>query len=158
MPHSLTFDGNPPAAVGWGHDTNRFVPGDVAGIAPEDVATLKLKWAFAYPAALRARSQPAIGWNTVFVGSHDGTVYAFDLDTGCSKWSYRASAEVRTGIVVDATTDRLYFGDVHGRAYAMHAKTGELIWQTKVDDHANATVTGTPSLGDESPVCTDLSA
>ena len=144
----MTFDGNPPAAVGWGHDTNRFVPGDVAGIAPEDVSTLKLKWAFAYPAALRARSQPAIGWNTVFVGSHDGTVYAFDLDTGCSKWSYRASAEVRTGIVVDATTDRLYFGDVHGRAYAMHAKTGELIWQTKVDDHANATVTGTPSLGD----------
>ena len=25
--------------------------------------------------------------------------------------------------------------------------TGELIWQTKVDDHPNATVTGTPTLG-----------
>lgn len=144
----MGFEGNPPAKTGWGHDTNRFVPAKVAGIAPEDVSTLTLKWAFAYPAALRARSQPSIGWNTVFVGSHDGTVYAFDLETGCAKWSYRASAEVRTGIVVDAATERLYFGDGHGRAYGMNAKTGELLWQTKVDDHANATVTGTPSLGD----------
>lgn len=144
----MEFAGTPPARVGWGHDTNRFVPADVAGISASDVPNLKLKWAFAYPAALRARSQPAIGWNTVFVGSHNGTVYAFDLDTGCAKWSYRAAAEVRTAIVVDATSERLYFGDAHGRAYSMNAKTGELIWQTKVDDHANATVTGTPSLGD----------
>lgn len=143
------FEGAPPASVGWGHDNGRFVASDVAGLDKTDAARLTLKWAFAYPAALRARSQPALGWNTIFVGSQDGTVYAFDLATGCVKWLHRADAEVRTAIVVDAETERLYFGDTHGRAYAMHAKTGELIWKTKVDDHANATITGTPSLGDD---------
>ena len=141
------FNGNPPAAVGWGHDTRRFVPADVAGITRQYVPGLALKWAFAYPAALRARSQPAIGWNTVFVGSHDGSVYAFDLETGCVKWQHRVMVEVRTGIVVDADSQRLYFGDVHGRVYQLDAMTGERLWQVKVDDHANATITGTPSLG-----------
>lgn len=143
----MGFDGNPPAKVNWGHDNSRFIPADLAGISQDEVSDLKLKWAFAYPAALRARSQPAIGWNTIFVGSHDGTVYAFDLETGCVKWSFRAPAEVRTGIVINPDTNRLYFGDVHGRVYSMNAKTGDLIWQVKVDDHANATVTGTPTLG-----------
>ncbi len=141
------FDGSPPARVGWGHNTSRFVPADIAGITRADVSDLRLKWAFAYPDALRARSQPAIGWNTIFVGSQDGTVYALNLDTGCPKWRYRAPAEVRTAIVIDPTSERLYFGDVHGRVYSLMAKTGELVWQVKVDDHANATVTGTPSLG-----------
>ena len=143
-----TFDGSPPATVNWGHDTSRFIPESVAGLTKDDVTSLELKWAFAFPAAVRARSQPAIGWNSVFVGSQDGTVYAFDLDTGCAKWTYRASAEVRTGIITDADNKRLYFGDFLGRAYAIDAMTGEELWRTKVDDHPNATITGTPTLGD----------
>ena len=144
----MAFGGQPPAKLGWGHDTRRFVPADLAGVSSDQVANLSLKWAFAYPSALRARSQPAIGWNTIFVGSQDGRVYAFDLDTGCTRWTWRAPAEVRTAVVVDPDSERLYFADVHARVYAMNAKTGELIWQARVDDHANATVTGSPSLGD----------
>ncbi len=143
----MKFDGTPPAKLGWGHDTRRFVPADIAGLSAADVPNLALKWAFAYPSALRARSQPAIGWNTIFVGSQDGRVYAFDLDTGCAKWTFRAPAEVRTAIVVDPDSERLYFGDVHARVYALNAKTGEQLWQVRVDDHANATITGSPSLG-----------
>ncbi len=145
---AMTYTGKPPARVGWGHDTRRFVSADIAGISPEQVPNLSLKWSFAYPSALRARSQPAIGWNTIYVGSQDGRVYAFDLDTGCTRWTWRAPAEVRTAIVVDPDSERLYFADVHARVYAMNAKTGELLWQTKIDDHPNATVTGSPSLGD----------
>lgn len=141
------FSGAPPAAVGWGHDSSRFVPASVGGLSSGDVGGLKLKWAFAYPGSNRARSQPAIGWNTVFVGSQNGTVYAFDLDTGCARWTFRAKAEVRTAIVADATGKRLYFGDVMARAYALDAMTGKLVWQTKVDDHPNATITGTPAIG-----------
>lgn len=141
------YNGTPPAAVGWGHDNRRFVPAETGGLTAADAPRLKLKWAFAYPASVRARSQPAIGWNTVFVGSQDGTVYAFDLATGCAKWTFRASAEVRTAIVADAGARRLYFGDVLGRAYALDAMTGRQLWRTKVDDHPNATITGSPSLG-----------
>lgn len=113
---AAAFSGAPPAAVGWGHDTARFISAEVGGITRDNVEDLKLKWAFAYPSAVRARSQPSIGWNTIFVGSQDGTVYAFDLQSGCVKWTFRASAEVRTAIVADAAAKRLYFGDVLGRA------------------------------------------
>jgi polyvinyl alcohol dehydrogenase (cytochrome) len=144
---ALRFEGPAPAKVGWGHDTTRFIPEAVGGLSKDQVADLQLKWAFAFPSAVRARSQPAIGWNTIFVGSQDGTVYALDLETGCAKWTYRASAEVRTGIIVDAEEKRLYFGDFLGRAYALDAMSGRELWRTKVDDHPNATITGTPTLG-----------
>lgn len=141
------FKGAPPAAANWGHDTSRFIPREVSGLTRADIPKLRLKWAFAYPNAVRARSQPSIGWNTIFVGSQDGTVYAFDLDTGCVKWTFRASAEVRTAIVADADARRLYFGDVLGRAYAIDAFTGVELWRRKIDDHPNATITGSPALG-----------
>lgn len=141
------FTGAPPARVSWGHDNRRFVPEAVGGLTAADVPGLKLKWAFAYPGAVRARSQPALGWNSIFVGSHDGTVYALDIDSGCARWTFRASAEVRTAIVVDPDSRRLYFGDVLGRTYALDAMTGRELWRVKVEDHANATITGSPTLG-----------
>ena len=143
----LDMDAPPPAQVGWGHDNARFVPAAIGGIDAGDFGDLRLKWAFAFPGAIRARSQPAVGWNTVFVGSQSGKVYAFDLDSGCAEWTYRAGAEVRTAIVADAENERLYFGDILGRVYAINALTGEEIWRVSVDDHPNATITGTPTLG-----------
>lgn len=140
----------PPPAVGWGHDTARFVPR--SGIAADDIGRLKLKWAFAFPDALRARSQPAVGMGAVFVGSHDGTVYALDIETGCERWSFKASAEVRTGIVLDTWADEppnpplAYFGDILAKLYAVNTMTGELVWSIKTNDHPSATLTGTPAL------------
>lgn len=136
----------PPKAVGWGHDTNRNTTLAEGGIPRDRVAGLKLKWSFVYPGALRARSQPSVGWGAVFTGSQDGTVYAFDLDTGCVKWTFEASAEVRTGIVL--TTDGpplALFGDILAKFYAVNALTGELVWSLKADDHPSATLTGTPA-------------
>ena len=141
-----SFPGTPPVKVGWGHDSSRFVPAAGGGVTGANVDKLELQWAFAYPASTRARSQPAIGWDTIFVGSQNGTVYAFDLETGCAKWTFRASAEVRTAIIADADTKRLYFGDVLGRAYALDSMSGKEIWRTLVDDHPNATITGSPTL------------
>lgn len=138
---------SPPDRTGWGHDNSRFVSAKQAGLRQDQVPQLKLKWSFAYPKAQRARSQPSIGWGAVFVGSQDGTVYALDLETGCMRWSFRASAEVRTAIVADPASKRLYFGDVLARMYALDAMTGKLVWKTKVDDHSNATITGSPTLG-----------
>lgn len=146
------FDRSDPVPkVGWGHDTRRFVDADTAGFSAGDVPNLELKWAFAYPNSLRARSQPAIAMGAIFVGSQDGTVYAFDLESGCEHWSFQASAEVRTGIVLsDAEAGDgvplAFFGDILARLYAVDALTGELVWSIKVDDHPDATLTGTPAL------------
>lgn len=137
-----------PGPIGWGRDNRRFVPADVAQLAKQDVPKLRLKWAFAYPASTHARSQPTLAWGTLYVGSQDGTVYAFDPETGCARWTTRLSAEVRTAIVADPVTQRLYFGDLLGRAHALDALTGKEIWAQRMSDHADATITGTPTLGD----------
>ena len=145
---SAQFDmADVPQPIGWGRDNSRFVPAQIAGLTKAEVPRLALKWAFAYPAANRARSQPIVAWGTLFVGSQDGTIYAFDPETGCTRWTTRLVAEVRTAIVADPVTKRLYFGDLLGRAHALDATTGKPLWSTKVSDHASATITGTPALG-----------
>ena len=142
--------GRPPAAVGWGHDNTRYVPAAVAGLTAADAADLDLAWAFVFPDAMRARSQPAIGFGSVYVGSQDGHVYALDIDSGCIRWRFQASAEVRTGIVLAQTGGRslAFFGDILARAYAVDAITGEQVWVVKADDHPSATLTASPAVHD----------
>ena len=144
-----------PDALGWGVDlgNNHFYPAAVAGIAADEVPSLELKWSFAFPGAVRARSQSVTAGGALFVGSHDGTVYALDQRSGCVRWVFAAAAEVRTGIVVDgwqagdaSARPRLYFGDLIGNVYAVDARTGELVWRDRPDDHPSLTITAAPSL------------
>ena len=142
-----------PTKVGWGHDTARYTPLNKGGIDAASASHLELKWAFTYPNALRARSQPAVGWDTIYSGSQDGTVYAFDLDSGCVRWTFKAAAEVRTGIVLTEPSAKqppmAIFGDILAKVWAVNALTGELLWSRKADDHPSATLTGTPALNQD---------
>ncbi len=153
------FDlGRPPAKAGWGvtRENQRFIPADVAGLAAADLPKLELAWAFAFPNAQRARSQPTVAMGAVFVGSQNGTVYALDKRTGCVRWTFRASAEVRTPVIIEGwdaagsppSAPLAYFADIIARVYAVDAITGELRWVVKADSHPNATVTGAPVLYD----------
>jgi polyvinyl alcohol dehydrogenase (cytochrome) len=138
-----------PLRTGWGYDNARFVPAPDAQIAGDRAARLELAWAFEFPHATRARSQPHIAYGAVYVGSQDGTVYALDLATGCVRWTFKASGEVRTAVVpyeAAGRSPRVYFGDVLARAYSVDALTGRLAWSAKLDDHPNATLTGTATL------------
>lgn len=147
-----------PTATGFGVDlrNTRFQPADTGGLTVDDVPDLEVKWAFAYPNAFKARSQPGFGGGAIYFGSQDGTVWALDAKTGCVRWTFRASAEVRTGIVVSPWSSEdpdpqptLYFGDLLARVYALDARTGELRWKARVEDHRDATITGTPALHGE---------
>ena len=154
--------GDGPAFVNWGiQPTNsRYIEDAAAKLAPEQLASLKPRWAVRFPGANRARSQPNFAAGALFTGSHNGKVYALDMETGCVRWSYQASAEVRTGIVIGGlgassatqTADSqapffaAFFGDVLGNVYALDAATGAEVWRDRADDHPNATITGTPSL------------
>jgi len=90
----------PPRQLNWGIDfaNSRFQPAATGGLTAQNAGDLQLKWSFAYPNAIQARSQPTIAGGTVFVGSQSGTVYALDAKRGCIRWTFRASAEVRTPI------------------------------------------------------------
>ena len=39
---------------------------------------------------------------------------------------------------------KVYFGDARGYFYALNARTGRLVWSTRIDAHPAATVTSSP--------------
>ena len=136
----------------WGMSlgNNRAIDAATANLNVSDVPALKVKWAFAYPGATQARSQPIVQNGKIFVGSQDGTVYALDLDSGCAHWTFKADTEVRhalsLGAVKGVGSGALFFGDFAGSVYAIDQSSGELIWKTKANDHPDTTITGSPKL------------
>ena len=140
-----------PAWTSWGgaFTNTRFQPPDQAGLAAEQVPHLVLKWAFGFPDATSAWSQPTVFGGRLFVGSHNGTVYSLDAKTGCIYWTYSAKSSVRSAVTIalrsGARGYAAYFGDTAANAYAVDAATGKEIWFQKVDEHPMARATGSPT-------------
>jgi polyvinyl alcohol dehydrogenase (cytochrome) len=153
------FDfGEAPRSSGWGFDAanTRYMDSRVAGVNAGNLARLRLKWAFGVDGAIRMASQPVLAGGAIYVGAQDGNVYALDRESGCLRWQFHASAEVRTGLVVspwaggDATArPSIYFGDLVGEIYAVDAISGNLIWKDHADEHPSATLTAAPVLHGE---------
>ena len=137
-----------PVTAGWSlsKQGTRFIPADVAQLSKNVLGDLQLKWVFAYPGATRARSQPSPFGNALLVGSQDGTVYALNLEDGCTHWTYSADAEVRSALAINETGTRAYFGDIRGTVYAIDPSNGTEIWRARADAHPDTTLTGSPTL------------
>ena len=142
------LDGGP-AWNGWGADiTNtRNQPFEHAGLSADDISQLTLKWAFGYPNAGSAQSQPAVVGGRLFVASQRGEVYALDAKTGCKHWMYEAQSGVRSAMSVarfDQGQQVVFFGDFNAHVYALDANTGAELWAVEIDDHEGARITGAP--------------
>lgn len=146
----------PPISSGWGVDNSnqRHYGDSITSINASNIDQLELSWAFAYPDAIRARSQPSLAGGAVHIGSQNGSVFALDQNTGCIRWTFNTVAEVRTAIVIEPWTagekasPALYFGDIIGNVYSLNAITGELLWRDRPDDHPSLTLTAAPVLND----------
>ena len=140
------------AMQGWGGNAknHRHSDGAVVGLDRNNVDRLALKWVFAYPGALRARSQPLVHDGVIFVGSQSGDIYALDLESGCAHWTYSAGAEVRSSLSLGQVPGRddpvLYMGDFSATVHAIDASDGSLVWRAPLGDHPDATITGSPKL------------
>lgn len=137
-----------PRLQGWSMNERgtRFADAQTANLSVADVSKLELKWVFAYPGATRARSQPVPYGDAVLVGSQDGTIYALNLEDGCSHWTYKAKVEVRSALAINDEGTKAYFGDIKGQAYAIDPRTGAELWRTQAHDHPDVTITGSPRL------------
>lgn len=140
--------GNGPAA-------NRYASAKTGGITAADLPRLKLKWAFGYANVGAARAQPTVAGGRLFVASENGEVHALDPATGCTYWTFKAQAGVRTAPYVapyKASSGRrgqaVFFGDGRANVYAVDAQTGALLWTTHIDSHASAATTGSPVVHD----------
>jgi polyvinyl alcohol dehydrogenase (cytochrome) len=143
-----------PSWSGWGAGiTNtRYVTN--GGLTATDIPKLKLKWAFGYRDVAAARGQPAVAGGRVFTANENSEVYALDMKTGCSYWTYKARAGVRSALSVAPYKTRtasgyaVYFGDARANIYAVDANTGKELWVTKIDEHRSAAITGAPTVHD----------
>jgi polyvinyl alcohol dehydrogenase (cytochrome) len=135
---------------GWSPNvTNtRYQDAKSAGLAAADVPKLKLKWAFNLGSVTTARGQPVMVGNRVFFGTLDGDMYAVDATSGCVHWSYKATAGIRSGVVVgDANgVPAIFFADRSAVMYALNAESGELIWKNRPLNHLLAQATATPQF------------
>ncbi len=133
----------------WGVDVSNARFQQQPGLTADEIPKLKLKWAFGFPNANSAYSQPTYVDGRVFVGSDTGWIYSIDASSGCAHWAFRANAGVRTSVVVSGPIGgkRLaFFGDIRGNLYALNAATGKLAWTMRTDMHPLARLTGSPIL------------
>ena len=150
----MTDPSRSPGWNGWGNGLTNTRYAKDAKLTAADVPKLKLKWAFGYEGVNAARAQPAIAGGRMFVASENSQVHAIDPKTGCTHWTYKAAAGVRTALTIapyktpTASGYALYFGDARANAYAVDANTGQQIWIRKVDDHTSAAITGAPAVYD----------
>ena len=149
---AMTDAASSPGWNGWGNGAanTRFAAN--AGLTAADLPRLKLKWAFGYAGVNAARAQPTIAGGRLFVASENGEAHALDPKTGCTYWTFRAQAGIRTGLTVgpyksaSGSGQAVYFGDVRANAYAVDAQTGRQLWVRKVDEHPAASLTGAPAV------------
>jgi polyvinyl alcohol dehydrogenase (cytochrome) len=172
---------NPPGPVsvgtaqwsGWGRDpeNSRYQPEPALRAA--DVPKLALKWAYGYRSKA-AYGQPTVVDGRLFVTNSAGRIYSLDAGTGCTYWTFDASAGVRTAISVgqlaparpphmpkaprrrhvhidahvevDKPPAAVFFGDDGGAVYALDAQRGTLLWKTQADTNPAARITGAPTL------------
>lgn len=147
----MTSVASSPQWAGWSPSvTNtRLQPASAAGLTSADVPTLRLRWAFGFPDATSAWSQPTVAGGRVFVGSQNGTVYALDAKTGCVRWVFTAQGGVRTAPTFgsrDLAGYTPFFGDTGANVYAVDAERGVPLWSRSVNPHPFARVTGSPTF------------
>jgi polyvinyl alcohol dehydrogenase (cytochrome) len=145
------FRAGRPDWQGWGGaglGNHRYQGAAAAGLTPETVPRLEVKWAFGFPGDIRAYSPPTIANGRLFLGSLGGMVYSLDAARGCVHWYREVGASVRSPMTIATITrdgvqhEAVFFGDGTANAYAADAATGEILWHTEVDDFPVAHVSG----------------
>jgi len=142
-----------PAWNGWGHGiTNaRFQSAEAAGMTADDLPRLTLEWAFGFPGATSAGTQPVVAGGRVYAATAEGVVYVLDAETGCVHWTLEVEASIRSALTLDQRDDGqliAYFGDQAANVYAVDAEVGTVLWKVDVDEHPHAAITASPQLYD----------
>ena len=130
---------NPPAQdwLTWrrGWDAHGFSP--LAQITPANAASLRLVWSWTLPAGSQ-EAVPLVRDGTLFMLSFGEIVQAINAQTGDLLWQYTHPLEPGAAPFVKRALalwgDRLYFGTSDVHVVALDARSGALVWDTKMGD------------------------
>ena len=136
---------------GWGQGIGnaRFQPEDAAGLTRDQLPRLRLKWAFGFPGATSAGTQPVVVNGRLYAATAEGMVYVLDAKTGCVHWMLEVEAGIRTAITLEQRGNGqlvAYFADQAANVYAVDANAGKILWKVDVDEHPHAAITAAPQL------------
>ncbi len=120
-----------------------YVPTDTGTLLALELADGSVRWGSPIGAPTFTRqvdpwdayqSSPVVAEGFVYVGSHDGRIYAFDAGSGKQRWHFQTKHVVRATPAV--AQNRVFCGSFDGHVYALDATTGKLLWDvsTKTPD------------------------
>ena len=138
------------ALVGCGKEESVDVEPDVNGAGEDSISKPKVdlakheRFLWEFEAGLSVASSPATGSDgTVYVGSNDNNLHAFNSD-GTSKWTFP------TGNWVDSTPaigpdGTVYVGSWDNKVYAINPTDGTELWSFPT----SSSVTASPAIGSD---------
>jgi polyvinyl alcohol dehydrogenase (cytochrome) len=145
-PFTISNAATPYDHSGWGNDLSGtgFRTAAQAGISVNNVSSLQLKWAFAFPGVSFMRAKPAVTGEWLIVNGQLGDVYAINRSSGKVGWHFAAGSAVRGAISVVRSGNAItaYFADYTANVYAVNVKTGQLIWRQRAGFDPQSSNTG----------------
>ncbi len=118
----------------WRHDaarsacTQQALPAKLAPVWERRFPAFEPAFPFTARLQFDASYEPVVAGKRLFLGSPvDGSVRAFDVDSGEELWRFYADAPVRLAPAV--WRDRVVFGSDDGRFYCLDAATGGVRWK-----------------------------
>jgi outer membrane protein assembly factor BamB len=98
---------------------------------------LELRWKFktrrgsneieSFPAVDDGLSPAAVHEGIVYVGAHDGWVYALDAATGDKRWEFATKGRVNSTPTL--SNGLVHVGSMDNFVYALRAADGSLVWR-----------------------------
>jgi len=104
-------------------------PSAPAALAPEPVGAAPAQ-VWQSKAGRRFTGRMVVAGEIIYGGSVDRKVYAVDLASGQTLWSFRLGGLVGGGVLVAGDTIYAASSRPEGKVYALDAQTGRRIWRT----------------------------
>jgi outer membrane protein assembly factor BamB len=88
---------------------------------------------------------PVIAGGTIYLGDLDGTFHALDLETGATRWSFKAEAAgfpSAAAVSLDPALPLVVVGDDTGVVRCFDRATGKVVWEYETDGE----ISGGPTI------------
>jgi len=88
---------------------------------------------------------PVIAGGTIYLGDLDGTFHALDLETGATRWSFKADAAgfpSAAAVSLDPALPLVVVGDDTGVVRGFDRATGKVVWEYETDGE----ISGGPTI------------
>jgi len=88
---------------------------------------------------------PVIAGDTIYLGDLDGTFHALDLETGATRWTFKAEAAgfpSAAAVSLDPAVPLVVVGDDTGVVRAFDTATGGIVWEFETDGE----ISGGPTI------------